>query len=205
MTIWWFYLIVAFILLTGSAFIWVVTTLSRSGGGRNRREAIDDAAAKDIDRIFTSEFREELKNRGRLHFEKIINESAEFLQQDLRLTSSQLNDFMKNELTTKVHQELTKYEQSIDDARDLAIDSIKKTSLALDEQRKVLGEQVQTEIIKEKQRIITGFEKQLTDIVGHYIIAAIGDEINLDDQLEFIIGNFEANKEAIIEDIKNAG
>lgn len=205
MTIWWFYLIAAFIFLSGLAFIWVVVTISKTGGkSKGSIEAFDEAATRDIDRIFTADFREELKNRGRLHFEKIINESAEFLQQDLRLTSSQLNDFMKNELTTKVREELAKYEQSINDARDLAIESIKKTSLALEEQRKILSEQVQTEITKEKERIITNFEKQLTDIIGHYIIAAIGNEVDLNDQLEFIITNFEANKQALIEDIKNA-
>lgn len=206
MTIWWFYLIVACILLAGFGFIWIVVALSRSNGGRPfGQKSIDEATVNEIDRIFTNEFREELKNRGRLHFEKIINESAEFLQQDLRLTSSQLNDFMKNELTTKVHDELTKYEQSINDARDMAIDSIKKTSLALEEQRKVLGEQVQKEIESEKERIISGFEKQLTDIVSHYIVSAIGNEIDLNDQLEFILANFESSKEAIMEDIKNAG
>ncbi|MHB1865407.1 MAG: hypothetical protein ACYCPS_04605 [Candidatus Saccharimonadales bacterium] len=206
MTIWWFYLIAAFIFLCGLAFIWVVITLSR-GGGRNKssQDVLEEAADKNIERIFTDDFREELKNRGRLHFEKIINESAEFLQQDLRLTSSQLNDFMKTELTTKVRAELSKYEQSINDARDLAIEAIKKTSLALDEQRKVLSEQVQSEIAKEKQQIITNFEKQLTDIVSHYIITAIGNEVDLNDQLDFIIANFEANKEAMIRDIKNDG
>ena len=34
--------------------------------------------------IFDDQFREELRNRGRLHFEKIIGENAMFLQQDLR-------------------------------------------------------------------------------------------------------------------------
>jgi len=42
-----------------------------------------------------------LRNRGRLHFEKIIGENAMFLQQDLRLTTSQLNEYMKAEITKK--------------------------------------------------------------------------------------------------------
>lgn len=206
MTIWWFYLIAAFIALSGLAFIWLVIAISRSGSkGKSGLEALDSAATRDIERIFTNDFREELKNRGRLHFEKIINESAEFLQQDLRLTSSQLNDFMKTELTNKVRDELAKYEQSINDARDLAIEAIKKTSFALEEQRKVLSEQVQTEINKEKERIITNFEKQLADVISHYLIAAIGNEVDLNDQLDFILSNLEANKDNIIRDVKNDG
>ena len=43
----------------------------------------------------------------------------------------------------------------------------------------------------------------MTDIVNHYLLAAIGNEIDLGDQLEYIIANLEANKKAIIEDIIN--
>jgi hypothetical protein len=206
MTIWWFYLVAAFILVAGAAFIWIIIALNKSGsrGQSSILEDLDLATGKDIDHIFSNEFREELKNRGLLHFEKIINDAAEFLQQDLRLTSSQLNEYMKSQLSGKVNAELDKYEQSINDARNLAIDSIKRTSTALEDQRKILGEQVQKEIAAEKTRIIQAFERQLTDIVGHYVVAAIGNEINLNDQLEYILSDLEINKNAMIEDIKNA-
>jgi hypothetical protein len=39
--------------------------------------------------------------------------------------------------------------------------------------------------------------------VNHYIMVAIGDQIDLNDQLEYIIGDLEANKKAIVEDIKH--
>jgi vacuolar-type H+-ATPase subunit H len=205
MTIWVFYLIVAFILVSGSAFIWLVLHLNRTSSGKGGIGAIDQAALNDVERIFTPDFREELKNRGRLHFEQIINDNAEFLQQDLRLTSAELSEFMKKELTSKVHEALGKYEQSVNDAKELAVESIKKTSLALDEQRQVLGEQVQKEIAIEKDHIISSFEKRVTEIVSHYIIEAIGNEVDLSDQLEYILDNFEANKKAMVEDIKNVG
>ena len=206
MTIWWFYLVVAFILVGGGAFIWLIITLNKVGskGQSNVLQNLDQATGKDIDHIFSNEFREELKNRGLLHFEKIINDNAEFLQQDLRLTTSQLNEYMKEQLTSKVNSELANYEQSISDARDVAIDSIKRTSSALEEQRKILSEAVRSEIEAEKARIVSIFEKQLSDIVSHYIVAAIGNEISLTDQLEYIVADLETNKKAMIEDLKNA-
>ncbi|HET6924572.1 MAG TPA: hypothetical protein VFH39_01965, partial [Candidatus Saccharimonadales bacterium] len=54
------------------------------------QDAYTQQAIQDVEHIFNDEFREELRNRGRLHFEKIIGENAMFLQQDLRLTTSQL-------------------------------------------------------------------------------------------------------------------
>src|SRR3990167_1880853 len=92
------------------------------------------SAKEDVEHIFNDEFREELRNRGRLHFEKIIGENAMFLQQDLRLTTSQVNDYMKQEITKTLKEAFSKYEQSINDAKQLAIDSIAKTQKAIEEQ-----------------------------------------------------------------------
>ncbi len=165
------------------------------------KSSFDKQAVEDVEHIFNDQFREELRNRGRLHFEKIIGENAMFLQQDLRLTTSQLNDYMKQEITSKLQEEFTKYEQSIMDAKQLAIDSIEKTKLAVEENRAALLEQLEQEYASEKAREIQRFDENMTDIVNHYLIAAIGDQIDLSDQLEYILANLEANKRAIIQDI----
>lgn len=130
-------------------------------------------ADRDVEHLFDATFREELRNRGRLHFEKIIGESAMFLQQDLRLTTSQLNEYMKSEITAKLQAELSNYEQSIVDAKDLAIESIQKTNSLIDEQRESLTEQVRQEIIKEKQQLILRFETNMADIINHYVISLL--------------------------------
>jgi hypothetical protein len=43
----------------------------------------------------------------------------------------------------------------------------------------------------------------MADIVNHYVLEAIGDQIDLSDQLEYIIAELEANKEAIVQDISD--
>ncbi len=190
--------------------------ISATMGGNKRRRAAKTAATKakinqdyaqaaehDVEHIFNEEFREELRNRGRLHFEKIIGENAMFLQQDLRLTTSQLNDYMKSEITNTLKEEFAKYEQSIADAKQLAIDSIAKTQQAIEEQREILGKQLQEQVAIEKERLIKRFGENMAEIINHYVLAAIGDQIDLNDQLEYILGDLEANKQAILEDIQN--
>jgi F0F1-type ATP synthase membrane subunit b/b' len=196
-------LIVGSLLSVTAAFIWVAVRLSGGGSEGKPGEKPDyaDAAKQDVERIFNDEFREELRNRGRLHFEKIIGENAMFLQQDLRLTTSQINDYMKQEITKSLQEAFKKYESSIQDAKDLALDSIQKTQEAVEEQRGVLNEQLAKEIAAEKERMITRFNNNMADVVNHYVLAAIGNQISLDDQLEFILGELERNKQAIIEDI----
>jgi len=56
---------------------------------------------------------------------------------------------------------------------------------------------------EEKQRLIDRFEKNMADILNHYILDAIGGEIDLTDQLEYIFQSLEENKKAILEDVKN--
>lgn len=206
MTIWWLTLILTCIAAAGVAFIWVAVRINhmQTGGKKgNLSLSAEEAAKEDVEHIFNDEFREELRNRGRLHFEKIIGENAMFLQQDLRLTTSQLNEYMKEEVTRKLKEEFDKYEQSIMDAKQMAVDAIEKTNAAVDEQRKLLGEELQKEVKEEKLHLIKHFEENMADVVNHYVLSAIGNQIDLTDQLEYILSELEANKAAIMEDVNS--
>ena len=199
-------LIVGTIWAATAAFIWLAwrsgkaTSLKDTKGGPS--QALETAAKEDVEHIFNDEFREELRNRGRLHFEKIIGENAMFLQQDLRQTTTQLNDYMRSEITRTLQQEFKKYEQSITDAKQLALDSIEKTITTIEQQRQFLQQQLATQSEAQKAQIIARFEVEMASIINHYILRAIGNQIDLSDQLDYILSELETNKKAIIEDIK---
>lgn len=201
MTLWQLVLILAALILAAGSFLWVALRLDKRGPVKG--SGLEDAAREDIDHIFNDEFREELRNRGRLHFEKIIGENAMFLQQDLRLTTSQLNEYMKAEIKQELETEFKKYEDSISSAQQLAVDSIQKTQEVIEQQRTTLEKQINDQAFEEKQRIIAKFEKDMADIVNHYLLAAIGNEIDLTIQLDYIFQYLEQNKQAIIEDIRS--
>jgi hypothetical protein len=205
MTIWWLIVILVTLGAIGIAFVWLIAKLSQLHQAEPKQgvERLLDAVNSDVEHIFNEDFREELRNRGRLHFEKIIGENAMFLQQDLRLTTSQLNEYMKQELSSTLRQEFSKYEESITDAKQLAIDSIEKTKQTIEEQRSLLSEQLTKEVAAEKQRLIERFEQNMADIINHYVLEAIGKQIDLNDQLEYILSELEANKQAIKEDINH--
>lgn len=204
MNSWGLILILISLSASTAAFIWLALKLgSGPAKTKSQAEVLTQQAETDVEHIFNEEFREELRNRGRLHFEKIIGENAMFLQQDLRLTTSQLNEYMKSEITRKLQEEFAKYEQSITDAKQLALESINKTQAAIEQQREVMGQQLLQEIEAEKQRLVKRFEDNMADIVNHYVLLAIGDQIDLNDQLEFILSDLEANKAAIVQDLTN--
>ncbi len=198
-------LVLASVLAATSAFIYLALQLKASPKKQGGGDPYADRAEQSVESIFNDEFREELRNRGRLHFEKIIGENAMFLQQDLRLTTSQLNEYMKSEITQKLQEEFAKYEESITDAKQLAIESITKTQETIEEQRKLMGQQLTQEISEEKARMLKRFEENMADIVNHYVLAAIGNQIDLNDQLEYVLNELNENKKDIIEDITHGG
>ncbi len=203
MNSWGLGLVLGALLIAAAAFAWVAYMLTGGGKSKTQVAALTEGAEKDVERIFNDDFREELRNRARIHFEKIINENAMFLQQDLRLTTSQLNEYMKSEITKTLQVEFSKYEQSIDDAKKLAIDSISKTQLAIEEERQVLHDSLAKEFEAERERLVKKFEDHMAEIVNHYVLDAVGNEIDLSDQLEYILSDLEANKATIVEDIRS--
>jgi hypothetical protein len=204
MAMWQLLLIAALVAAIGGGVLWYVWRPKGAGSKHNKVElAIGEAVEEDTIKVFNDEFREELRNRGRLHFEKIISENAMFLQQDLQITTSQINEYMKTEITKVLTEEFGKYQESITSAKELALQSIQKTQEAIEQQRDLLEKQMGEETAKEKDRIIAKFENNMADIINHYLLAAIGNEIDLSSQMDYIFQNLEENKEAIVADIKS--
>ncbi len=197
-------LVVGSLLSAAAAFIWLALRLGKTGARGVDKVKLDTLAGAntEVEHIFDDDFREELRNRGRLHFEKVIGENAMFLQQDLRQTTAQLNDYMRAEITRTLQEEFKKYEQSISDAKQIALGSIEKTITTIEQQRQLLETQMQTQSEAERAHIIAQFEKGMAGIINHYVLRAIGDQIDLSDQLDYILSELEDNKDAIIEDIK---
>lgn len=200
-------LVVGSLLAAGGAFVWLAFKLENGVGGKTKssggpQDQLNQAAQEDVEHIFNTEFREELRNRGRLHFEKILGENAMFLQQDLRQTTTQLNDYMRAEITRTLQEEFKKYEQSIVDAKQIALDSIEKTVATIEQQRQFLEQQMKSEADAQKKRMVERFEGEMATIVNHYVLQAIGSQIDVSDQMDFILAEMQANKQAIIEDIQ---
>ncbi len=199
----WFIILVGSIIAVTSGFIFIVYSINKIGTQSKTRQDIINESTVSADSVFNNEFREELKNRGRLHFENVITENAMFLQQDLRLTTSQLNEFMKDEIKKVLKDEFSTYEESIKSAKDQAIEAIQKTQTDIEQQRALIAEQLQAQAEEEKARLAARFEKNMGEIINHYIIESIGTEIDLSEQLDYIFLNLQENKTAILEDINN--
>lgn len=164
-------------------------------------ESYEALMQDNIYHIFTKEFHEELRNKARLDFQKVISENAMFLQQDLRLTTSEINEYLKKEMSGKLKEEFAAYQQSIKDVQQEAVDSINRTVSAAQEQQALLANKIQEDTEAQKAQIIAHFEANLAEIVSHYILKTVGNEIDLKDQIPYIVREMEAQKEAMRKDM----
>jgi hypothetical protein len=72
---------------------------------------------------------------------------------------------------------------------------------AAETQRAALEKQTQELLVAEKERAMKHFEDNMADIVNHYLAEAFGNQVSLEDQLGYIVGEMEANKEAMKQDM----
>ncbi len=203
MTVWWLALTLISLAAVAAAFVWMTYRLSHIQQTiiNMQTETYERIATQSAEQVFNEEFRQELRNRGRLHFEKIISENSMFLKQDLQLTTSQINEYMKKEVSRKLQEEFANYERSMHDAQAMAIDVIKKTITAVDKQRVELAQQLEVALEKQKHESIQAFEEHMTEVVTHYLAEAFGDGVALEDQMGYIMEQLEANKEAMKRDM----
>src|SRR5437868_14803644 len=94
-------LIIGSLLSAAAAFIWLALRLENTPkrGSGHDAGSYTDAAKEDVEHIFNEDFREELRNRGRLHFETMMGENATVSQHDLQQTTTDVKDYLPNEIT----------------------------------------------------------------------------------------------------------
>ena len=164
--------------------------------------AYTDIAEEDASHLFNTEFREELRNRGRLRFEQIIDQNANFLKQDLDTTTQLLNEYMHKQITAKLDEEFANYAKAMQQAQTMALGSLQKTAQDIETQRLQLAEALKKEVAERELALLKVYEDNMAKIVEHYVLQSLGDQFDLKAQLPFIIKQMEANKKAIMEDMR---
>jgi len=222
---------------------------------KKHKSSIEEAVER-AEHIFDESFRNELRNHGRMYFEKVINESAGLFKQDLDATIIQVYTELKQHITTQLDERFDSYGKTMKEAQDAALDIIKHNAKtleaqqdllskaiqksiadqdealkaasketearvtvikqaqdlalrslnsnvqALQEQQQQLSTMLQKTVMTQEEMILSVFEQNMAQVVEHYLLGALGDQYDLKTQLPSIIKQMEANKEAMMDDMK---
>jgi hypothetical protein len=176
------------------AFIWVAIRLGRvrgggGGGGRSNE-------------LFTEEYRQHLREKGEARFERTLEENAAFLQQDLHSIGEEVTEYVKERAGEIIKEEFSDQKQSVAAAQQHMNEAFLRIDKAISEYQQMVREQFDKELKIEKARRLERFQQNMADVVTHHVQQTLGSHLEIDDQIKFILTNLEANKTAIVEDIK---
>ncbi len=214
MTIWWLSFIIGSLVAVLLGFVWIAVKLgglqdggAKSKGGKKGKSVADldkaysDMAEEDVNHLFNKEFREELRNRGRLRFERIIDDNAMFLKQDLDMTMSQINEYMKEQISAKLNTEFANYSKAMSEAQELTIAVLQKTADDLQQQRQALSESMKKGMTAHEANMMKNFETNMAQVVEHYVMQSLGEQFDMRAQLPYIMKQMEDHKKEMLEDM----
>lgn len=174
--------------------------------------------------VFDDEFREYLRDRGRAYFERIIDENGVLFKQDLDATVahintelrqhvarqlddqfaeiSRVNAELREHISKQLEDQFAQFSRTMEGAQEKALESLNRSALALEEQHKQLSAMLEMSINKQQTILVDAFQQNMARIIEHYLLTAVGEKYDLKAQLPSIIQQMEANKQAIVDDMK---
>jgi uncharacterized phage infection (PIP) family protein YhgE len=90
----------------------------------------------------------------------------------------------------------------INRTQDEALQSLTGSVKAVEELHREINDRLQKSVADQEAMILNAFEENMARIVEHYLLEALGDQYDLKAQLPAIIQQMEANKQAIVDDMK---
>lgn len=105
--------------------------------------------------VFDETFRQELREHGRLQFERIVSESASLFKHDLDATIAEVNTELKAHVVKQLDEQLVQYGNIMKDAQALALKSLNTSEQELENQRKELSETLKNNILKEEEMLVS--------------------------------------------------
>lgn len=110
-----------------------------------------------------------------------------------------------NDQATKldaIYQENMATVEATKEAQVAALEKLKVSTASLDAHNQQLSELLDKSIANQKAMVIELINDNMSRIIEHYLIGALGEQSSLREQLPSILENMEENKQAMVDDMK---
>lgn len=134
---------------------------------------------------------------------KALTDSAQTLQAHHKQLSETLEKNVADQdaLLHNVFEDNKSRIAAMTDAQDSALETLKHSIQALQEQYQQTAATLQKSVDDEKSLLMTAFQSNMARVIESYLLGALGDQYDLKSQLPSIIKQLEANKQAMVDDI----
>jgi len=133
-----------------------------------------------------------------------LQTSATGLEEQHKQLSSTLQKSIANQsvMLESLFQENMAKIAAVKEANDAALASLNRSIEELQTQNDELTSSLEKKIATQEEAMIKAFEGNMAQVVEHYLLEALSDQYDLKTQLPSIIQQMEANKQAIVDDMK---
>lgn len=119
----------------------------------------------------------------------------------------QLAQAMRHNVSTQATRFSKVYQDNLDRAtksgevQERMIQSLGDSVGALEQQYQQLSQLLDESLSKQKQMVVDVIHENMSRIVEHYVISALGSQADVKDQMPLILRQMEENKQAMLEDM----
>ena len=119
----------------------------------------------------------------------------------------QLAQAMRHNVSTQATRFSKVYQDNLDRAtksgevQERMIQSLGDSVGALEQQYQQLSQLLDESLSKQKQMVVDVIHENMSRIVEHYVINALGSQLDVKDQMPLILRQMEQNKQAMLEDM----
>jgi len=153
---------------------------------QKKRKTPQDQVVEEVKSLFDNEFREQLREHGRLYFERVINENAALFKQDLDATVAHINTELRqhiarqldnqftqiNQVNTELRKHITdqldkqfiEYSHTMKEAQEMALRTLEKSADALKEQHQALSAALERSVAKQDAMLTSAVEENKNHI-----------------------------------------
>lgn len=156
---------------------------------QNKKQQTPQQQANDeVAHLFDDAFREELKERGRLYFERVINENAALFKQDLDATVAHINTELRQHAARQLDDQFTQinkvnaelrehvrqqfddqfaeFSKTTKDAQTMALDALAKSAKVIEEQHMQLSASLEKSVANQDAVIASAVEENRSHIAS---------------------------------------
>jgi len=150
-----------------------------------------------------AEEREKMLESTRAQYEKILGQSMKDLQRNLEGTTKALHTQLEKLGGDIVSDEMKKYRASLVTLLDHTVTVSNDAQKAVTDHRDELKRKLAEEIAAEKQQLVERIDTKLADAVSSFLVDALGHNVDLGAQTNYLLATLDEHKDELKEGIKN--
>lgn len=162
-----------------------------AGGGKPSTKILPETAWTELQRL------------ARAELEAVVQSQASALAAELKMVSQRLSGQVQQVTSTVIEQEIEQYQKALTEARLASIQTLTKLQRSLDQRKSELEDRLSEEMKAEKAELVAKLDQKLSDIISTYVVEALGKDVDLGAQADYIFRSLDQVKTALKQELSN--